>query len=287
MSRRKSSKGKSKERIISKQRLAEILSKQRQQAKDERAKQKAIQARIKFKPLKKDFGKIVMIGVKGERNPQAKGRKGYLVSVSKTGKKKLTKVADGKNPYKPVKIADVEPQINKKNIKQVKNFLTARRDNLTADKRVILRCKDSFKMGGSHEFSESVVTKMATSLKECIERQASHRSFLMNANVLVRLPDGSNRAYNVLLPIDKPDHISIELGGMKNFIRKKFYAFMARELAFDGLVTTGSANHIRRLADNEDADPSEWVEPSGEIWRGNESEICNVRSIEWRIEQSL
>lgn len=69
-------------------------------------------------------------------------------------------------------------------------------------------------------------------------------------------------------------------------MRQKFYSFMARELAFAGYVSNGSANHIRRLSDNQSRERDEWKDRRGEPWSGRNKQQVEIIKIEWQIEQA-
>lgn len=151
--------------------------------------------------------------------------------------------------------------------------------------RAQVKGKGQINVAGVNDFSETIVKKIALSIKKAIEGQASHRSFLITANILVKLPDGTTKVYQIQVPIARPDHISIKIGGLLNFVRKKFYAFMAKELAYDGFVSSGSANHIRRQNQNYGVTKGNWETKDGEAWRGQNSQIVHIETIEWKIEQ--
>lgn len=249
-----------------------------------RQRVKAVSARDGYKARKGDRGKLVMVGVNGQKDPQKKGRKGYLLYVTKTGKKWLIKQATKKEPYKPRKLSDIEPPARKNLRRASKTFQLSRRE-IISEHRAAIKGRGSVTTGGQFEFNDRVVNKIAKSLKKTIEGQASKRRFLINGMVLIELPDGNEQTFEFVLPIDKPDHVSIALGGLENFVKQKFYAFMARELAFAGFVSNGSANHIRRLADNKGVDKEDWTNKNGQPWQGAELEIVKIKAIDWRIEQ--
>ena len=262
--------------------LAKRLVAQKERAKLARQKEKAVAVRNKFRQRKSDAGKFVMVGIDGKRNPQDKGRKGYLVYVTKTGKKQL---AGYKQDFKPRKISDIEAPAHGNKLKAAKEFQAARRVKVSGG-RAAVKARGSVATGGANDFNETVVSKLAKGVRAGMMRQASRRTFILSVNVLVELPSGETRVYSVQVPIARADHIAIELGGIENFIRQKFYAFMARELQFDGYVTRGSANHIRRLKDNQGKPVSQWVQGDGNKWRGNESEIVQIKQLEWQLEQA-
>lgn len=256
-------------------------AKQKEGDKLQRREDKARLAVRKFRPRKADRGRYVMVGTKGGRNPQEKGHKGFLVFIDRRGKKKLQE--DYNKGYLARKIGEMEIPILKTRNKARKEFLRARRV-LMKSGRFVVKGSGHLKMKGQYDFNDKTVDKLAKAIKKTIVAQRSKRRFLITAMVLVRLPDGKEKAYTVEVPIDKADHISIEIGGIRNFVRQKFYAFMARELAFDGYVTSGSANHIRRLKENEGLDRDDWTK-DGQVWEGHDYETVRILTIEYRIEQ--
>lgn len=274
-------------RYISPRQIAARLVRQREQARFKRQLNKVKNVISKFRVRKADRGRLIMVGVSGQRDPQAKGRKGFLVYVTKTGKKQITRYGSKREWLLAKKITDIEIPIRKNLRNAVREFQATRRV-LVSKHRAAVKQRGSvgkIKGSGGNDFSEKVVDKMAGSLGQAFRGQASQRSFLVSSNVLVNLPDGRKKVYQIQTPIARPDHLVIKVGGLKNFIRHKFYAFMARELAFDGFVTSGSANHMRRLKQNKGKTVSQWRQTDGEMWRGNESTIVKIINIEWKIEQ--
>lgn len=268
-------------RKMSKLAIAEALAAQAVRHHKQRLTKTANKAVAKFRPKKTDKGEFVMVGTDGKRDPQKRGKRGYLVYVKKTGKKELLPAED----LRSQKLTSIKIPLQKKFAKARKNFTLARKVKVGSGRPRVVR-RDKTKAGGAYDFSEKIVNKLSRSIQKALQGQASHRVFIINCNVLVRLPDGRRKVYNVEVPIERPDHITIKLGGIINFVRKKFYAFMARELAYDGYVSSGSANHIRRLGENQGSDMEDWVDDTGESWRGNESEIVHIETFEWTIEQA-
>lgn len=279
-------KGKRGVATVSPGKLKRLLAERKAHQKELVRYRKAKAARDNYKPRKGDRGKLVFIGTDGQRNPAAKGRKGHLIYVTKTGKKWLLKQAGRKGAYTARKISETEPPQSKTLRNKSKQFQASKLVRVSKHKKAApaIKGKGSVESGGAFDFNENVIKAIAKSIKKTIESQASKRRFLIRAMVLVKLPDGSTQVFTVTVPIDKPDHISIELGGMLNFVRQKFYAFLAKELSYSGYVTSGSANHIRRLAENSGAEPGEYTK-NGQEWQGNELEIVRIQSIDWEILQ--
>lgn len=264
-----------------------MLAKQRQQRREALQRKKAVVARKAFKVRKGDKGKLILVGVKGQRNPQSKGRKGYLVYVTKTGKKRL--IRQPKNGFKPSKLKQVEVPIRRNLKTAVKDWQKRRRETVgkgRAKRPVAVQRSQSVKTGGAYDFNDKIVGKLARSFKKALESRASHRDFIISANVTVTLPDGSSKTYSFQVPLQRGDHRAIKLAGVKAFVERKFYAFLARELAFDGYVTAGSANHVRRLAENQYQDSEDWIQDDGEAWRGIGMDVVTIEEIEWQIEQA-
>lgn len=265
--------------------IRKILERQRVAASQERLQAQADKAKRSFRARKADYGKLVFVGINGKRNPQSKGRKGYLVYVTKGGKKQLVKSQGQKGIIRAVRISNADVPIRRNITKNAPKEFQASRRVMVSKHRAVVKGEGSIGIKGVNDFSETVVKKIARSIKKAIEGQASKRSFLISANVLVSLPDGQTRVYQVQVPIARPDHIAIKLGGIVNFVKKKFYAFMAKEMAYDGYVSSGSANHISRQNQNYGVSKGNWETKDGEAWRGQDSEIVHIESIEWKIEQ--
>lgn len=272
-------------RYMTRGEIVQILSSQKADALVRRQHETANAAKRKFRLRKSDRGKLVFIGVSGQRSPELKGRKGFLIYVTKTGKKQLVTEKRSIAPHKPRKLGEINiPQI-KKFRKAAKDFVHARLEK-TGTGKAVVKGSGVVEPNRVWDFSDKVVDSIAKSLKKTISGQRSHRSFLVKAIVFAKLADGSTRSWEVNVPIARADHAAIKLGGLKNFVRQKFYAFMARELAFDGFVTSGSANHIRRLKQNKGLPKEKWTQTDGEMWRGNEAQVIQIQSIEWQILQA-
>jgi hypothetical protein len=264
--------------------IAQRLKAQKKAAGIKRQEKIAQAARTAYLPRKKDRGKIVMIGTRGQKDPQAKGRKGFLVYVSKTGRVRLVKGGKPGEPFRARKFRELTA--GAKNLrKKAQSFETSKLE-LTAQQKPIRKGGGNVTAGGAYDFSDTIVTKIAIDVKTALESQASQRSMLITTNALVKKPDGETTVISFQVQIDKQDHQAIALGGIKNFVRRKFYTFMARQLEFQGLVTKGSANHVRRRPENRGKVRSEWIQADGQRWRGNESGVAEIKTLEYKIEQA-
>lgn len=269
---------------LSGKQIAVILSRQRFKKLVEREQSKATKAVSSFRTRKADRGHIVFVSLKGKRNPQSKGKKGFLVYVTKTGKKRLVKEYGEKRSL-PRKISEFNIQ-NKKYLQTPIKEFQAKRKMLVSTGKAQVKGKGKAAVKGAYDFSDKIVKKIARNIQKTMSAQRAKRVFNIAVNVLIRLPDGSTQTIAFEVPIARPDHVAIRLGGIENFVRQKFYAFMAQQLAFLGYVTSGSANHIRRLADNQGADREDWVDKNGEPWRGADNDVVHILEIQWQIEQT-
>lgn len=274
-----------KSKVMTRTQITRTLEKQEKAAKKirqekattKRYKKLLAEAVKKFKPHKTDWGKIVMVSTTGKRNPQAKGKKGYLFYITKTGKKRVIR-EKGEKVLKPKQISQIKIPLYKNLRNPVKKFQHARRE-VIRHKKIIIKGK-----GGVLE-EETFFNDATASIYKALSAQKSHRHFLITFMILVELPDGTRRTYTGQVSIGRRDHLSIEKAGIRNFVRMKFWAHIARELAFDGLVTKGSANHIRKKARNIGKSRDQWTDAMGGIWEGWDYKTVKVLVIEWKIEQ--
>lgn len=262
--------------ILANKKVADKLIKQLKDRKGALQRKRAEQAIKRFRVRKEDRGKIVFVETTGKRDT-GKGRKGYMVYIGKRGKKQL--VADVKKGLQPQQKSKLTSPYTKKTAKQTTDFVKARATDT-------LRGSGQVRIKGANDFSDKVVDRFASGVLKVINAQRGFRDFLLKAMILVRLEDGSTRTYEVLTAIQKPGQIEIPKEHIFNFIRQEFYALMARQLAFDGYVTNGSANHVRRLKENKGKEREEWTK-GGLAWFGREdTEDVKILQIDWQMYQN-
>lgn len=249
-----------------------------------RARKLAYDARENFKPRKKDRGQLVFIDTTGKREPGKANRKGYVIYVTRTGKKWLLREKKAKQPLKARTKSRVNLPAGARFRHAKEEFV--RKRLLTVHQQAIVKGTGSVKAGGAHDFSNSVSDRIAASVKKVVGSQASHRIFVVEFMALVRLPSGEVQTISGSVPIEYPDHVAISNIGIRAWVRHKFYSFLARELAFAGYVTNGSANHIRRLKGNSKRTRGNWKDSRGELWSGRYKEQVELLKIEWKIEQA-
>lgn len=243
-------------------------------------------ARDLFNPQKKDRGRLIEIGPKGQRNP--KGVK-YVIHITRSGKKRLHRL-EGDRPYSAHKHPVLKRQ---RNLSKVEKEFTRSKLVVTGAGTEVLKGKGSVSVKGPNDFSDTVISKLARSLKKTIEGQRSQRSFLIEAKLLIRHADKTTSVVEVDVPIARADNIAIKLAGIKNFVREKFYAFFAKQLQYLGYITQGSANHIARQLDIDPADvgEEEWQQYHDASehnihWSTPRFEVVRIEAIDWRINQA-
>jgi hypothetical protein len=278
--------------VMSRAEFQKRLGKQRageKTARLNRLKRKAaVAARNKFKPRQGDRGKFVFVDTKGKANPQKKGRKGYAVYVTTTGKKWLQLEHKAKEPARARTRSKLLLPAGARLRKAKQKFTAARLVKVGQGKeeRPLRKGFGTVNTGGTHDFNAGAVKRLAGQLRKYISNQASNRVYVVRFNALVKLPDGSTQAISGDVPIEYPDHAAISAIGVSAWVRHKFYAFMARELAYAGYVSAGSANHIRSLAVNQGKRRSQWKDSRGEPWAGRGKQQVEIQRIDWELEQA-
>jgi len=285
--------------------IAANLAAQKLARKVARQRRNAYAARDSYKPRKSDAGKFVMIGTKGQRNPQAKGRKGYLVYVTKTGKKWLAK-RGGKRPFLSGKISELNPG-DKRLAKAAKQF---RQSKLrTFQGKPVLRTKrpkakgdvetafdkqtgkeseraeygETLETGGKgHDFSDAMVRTLTSELETRFGQTGRKTPMLFTALLLLE----SGEVVQVQIAIPTLDKIQYQFGGLRAFIRGGFYASLAQQLAFLGYVTSGSANHIRRVTGKKFS-KANWQRYHDKTWTGKTPSVVTITRIDWKLEESF
>lgn len=259
------------------------------------ATQRAKAAAASFKPKKSDAGKLVFISSGGKRNPHHHGknkgkgsnkgkaydRKGYLIYVTKTGRKQLIK--QNRYGYKATSFANVQPPLAPKYSASRQKIYAARSGRNQAGKVIVLGRGVIVPKSLRSGFTDSVIENFSDILETQLAKTAGQKRF--NIKVMMKLK-GIDNPVVALIPIDKPDNVAIEQGGIRNFVKKKLYAHLSSDLAAAGYVTSGSANHIRSLPWNEGKDKEEWEARPGIQWDRADKDIVNVEVFEWILEKN-
>jgi hypothetical protein len=244
------------------------------------------------------------------------GRKGYAILVGAKGKKQLLN-SGAKQPWQPRPMRDIQLPLRRNLSKKVAAFKARRlkpvgrsgvvdeaqvlrgvkRLKVSAQDRAIVaghRLAGRGKGGGkahgteAHDFDDRVVNKLAASVERAFKQQRGQKNFNVSVIALVRLNDGGKEVLQFSVPFVAADQYRFR--DFKAAIRAKFYQEQARQLAFRGKISRGSANHIRRVMGQKELTPELWDEYQGhegrgQVWQGG-MEIATIESIEWRIDQA-
>lgn len=257
--------------------ITDRLEAQRAARKDQVRQQKAEKALRRFRPRKADRGTIVFVETSGKRD-SSKGRKGYLVLVGKRGKKTVLK--DAKKGFIPQQKTKLTAPFTKQTAQPIKDLIA---ENTT--KQVLGRGQVK-STGRVNDFSDKTVDKLSKGVTKTINAQTGFRDFTLRAMVLVKVPGMGNKVYTVETRIQKPQGVRIPPSHMVGLFRKEFWALLAKQLAFDGYVTNGSANHVRLLPENRGKDQDEWTK-DGIAWESrHDTQQVSLKQIDWEMIQN-
>lgn len=277
-----------KQRIAQQEKSAIAGRKQAEKEKLSRAKS----ALRSFKPKKTDKGQLIFISSGGKPNPHYKGkrlaksgkvydRKGYLVYVTKTGKKQLVK--QNRYGYSATSFSNLRPPLGSKFTTSRQKLYAARTAKNKSGKAVILARGSIVPKTKQAAWTDAVIDKFSTAIEKQLNATRGQKRF--NIKILIKLA-GIDQPVQALIPIDKPDNVTIDKGGEVNFVRKTLYAEMSDYLAKAGYVTSGSANHVRSLPFNQGKTPDKWtVNKQGKKWDRWNKEIVSVEVFEWIFEK--
>jgi hypothetical protein len=280
-----------------------LLQKQfTEENKQAKAKKTGQAFKAKFKPTKKQRGKLLLISKEGKPVRTAR-QKGILVFVTKSGKVQQVQ-QPGKKGFSAVKAKDVEiPHranlkaaakqfrkrvlVGKGKAKQPQLRGKVQKGALTPEVAPGEKQDINGRLKGSwgSDFNEKAIKKVAASIRAAIKGQKSRRTFIIAVYAIVETEDGEEHTLYFEVDINTADWRSINKGGLDNFVRMKFYATMAKELAIHGYVSSGSDNHIRRLKENEGAETDELTN-DGIEWSGIGKEVVLIKQLEWQIQQA-
>jgi len=280
------------------------LAKQESEAKEARRLEKPEAALRKYRPRKSEWGKLVFIGTKGNRDARGKGRKGWLVEISAKGKKSLVKdYRSGKVPNARL-LKTIDPT-NARSRKAKDEFLSKIRSRRVSEGkgRFDGMKKGSGKDGLSFGSNSAAVRGMTDDIERALKSGRGGRQYVVEVIVLLeKLEDGERLdPLTVFVEISRADHGEIRVTGVRHFVERKVYGELARYLASKGLVTAGSANHVASLAINRRKKRSQWKKPftrrtkagtkrsTGQfyLWEGHDAETVRILQMEWKIDQKM
>ena len=262
----------------------------------------AIKTAVKsFRTRRADRGQIVFVGVKGGRDAAVRGRKGYAVYVTKTGKKRIVRqLVKGRITIpqaKHLSSIDVSRSPGKA---ARKKFLTAKANKVAAGVIKKIPASKKIKPGErtikprgtiyagdlpakSFYSGSTAVDQIAGRLKTAINSQKSKKTFLVTVGLVVKTKDGQHRFFSTQRRINRQDYQRADAADLKAFLARECYSFLAKELSAAGLVTSGSARHIAQLKGNKGKPRRQWRK-GGFLWQGHDHQDCQVVRVEYRID---
>jgi len=265
-------------------RVAKLLA-ERREVQAYKAYRKAIK---RFRPRKGELGKLVFLTARPFRGQDAGQRTGsnarrqvYAVYVTKTGKV---------IPYKDRKKRKQAPRpISTKSIDP--NQFGSPRARTIAKELFFARTSKREKRVGflpRKKKRESTVDfeRVSESLAKRLDQIAARRtvSLEIKTSALVKLPDGSVKAYNV----DLMFHQQQGQGGV-DFYRPKtereLYAALAQQIGADGFVTAGSAQSVKKLKWNKGQPRNKWLDSKQQPWRKRNLETVKILRIDTEIRE--
>lgn len=279
------------------------LAKQRSEEKQISLRKKSAGVRDRYKPGKRAWGKIVFVGLDGKLLSQRSRRKGILIYVSKKGRKELVKQA-GKHGYAPSKRRHLELPVSRKLNKKFQVFRRrvlvgkggARRPQMVGEKLIkgiiatnpdksVARVNGRGQGEWTNDFSDKLVRKLTRNFSRLLDRQSARRNYVVAVWLLIESQDGEEHSIYFEAGFDAADHRSVMMGGIEAYIRKKFYAQLAKQLLLRGFVSSGSDNHIRKLQENAGLETDE-LQKDGDAWEARGAEVVLIKIIEWQIQQA-
>lgn len=258
------------------------LIRQQQRHKQQVKANKAQKAVSRFRTRKADRDSFIFVETSGKRD-SGKGRKGYLVYIGKRGKKYI--IPDLKDGLKAKRKGELIPRAAAGSPK-AQGKLSGQRLQTRSGQPVIKGSGKITVSGSKYDFSDKIVGKFARGVTKVLNAQAGFRDFTIRAMVLVELPGGQTKVYQIDVVLQKPQHVKIPVEHIFNFIKQQFFAVLAQQLAYDGYVTSGSANHVRGLKENRGKSKGKWTK-GGIPWHGrHDVDIVKIKVIDWQAIQN-
>jgi hypothetical protein len=238
-----------------------------------------------FRPRKVDRGQLHFIGTGGSRDAAKREAKGYLVYVDRNGQKSLVKQYDKQLRRKVIpkaqRLRDVEPFDSGK--------IRASRKFVNYTKTVFKQSFSTYSTGkvakgNNFDSTSNLVNTLTREISTALGSRKSRRTFQVTIKCLVKDRKGKSHVIETSCKISRQDHVAIKKGGVKNFVQRKLYSFLSNELAQRGLVSEGSARHIRTLKVNRGKRKDKWVDNQGFTWEGHDRDVVTIQRTDYKIE---
>lgn len=306
--RRKNKSSRPRALTLSVKEIARRVSRQKLEARAE-AKWKKLKAVIgKFRPAKKDYGKIVLIGSRGSRVAAGKNRRVIAVYINRNGKKTPVRQFD-RTERKIEKFAKLR-KINSVDVSRVRSkraqnqFLTASLNRISAG--TLSEVPESGRLNASARsrkiscsgtrycgaiFSRRIdrqsdaAIKIGKELARAANRAIGKRDFIVTIGISVQVvATGQNYFIVTKRRFTRRDSQTTLNAEAIDFIGREIYGFLARDLQSRGLVMTGSATHIKNLPENKGKKRNDWKK-DGFLWEAHDSNDVKLIQVEYRIDQ--
>lgn len=307
--RRKKSVKRPRSVIFSDKQIAQRLSAQKL---DERAQAKWLRLKKvigKFRPNKKDRGKVVLLGANGSRAAAKKNRRVIAIYVNTKGKKIPVRQYD-RDDKKIEKFAKLR-KVNSVDVSRVKSkkaqkkFLNAYSNRVAAG--TLSEIPDSSKSDASPRsrkiscagtrycgqiFSRRIdrqsdaAKQIGKELARAANNTKSKRDFLVTIGISCQVV-GTGEIYFIVTRrrFARRDRQHTSNAEAIDFIGREIYGFLARDLQSRGLVMTGSATHIKNLPENKGVKDRHQWKKDGFLWEAHDSNDVKLIQVEYRIDQ--
>lgn len=270
---------------------------ERQRAAEAAAKnEKKIRSAVgKFRPRKGDRGKIVFVGIHGKRDAAAKGRKGYAVYVTGSGKKWIVPEYD-KKARKLEKLPKARKlfEIDISRFNGRKNRTKARKEFIasTANPVAAGAIKKRQKGGAISEgdFSANAfydggkaVDRLAKEFLRTIKNQIGQLDFATRLGFHI-LADGRKHFIETDARFIRRIGQVTSIAELRSFFGRVVYAGLAHALGELGFVLSGSAQYVSKLRENKGKPRNKWTK-GGREWDGRGKRTAKLENIEWRFDR--
>jgi site-specific recombinase XerC len=240
----------------------------------------AIKAITRFRPRKSDRGSFVFISSAGKRLPRNTRRKVIAAYVSKTGKVKPIR----EKPRSPLKL--LRPGnydlVRSGHKGAIEKHLRGRRSHTSAPVQVRQSAKER-RIGVNYT---RFTKRLSKDLRQFATSFRSKGQILIEFSVTVRLPDGQLETFdNQHIPIQfaQSELQSLSPSQYEKFVRLAVYAQLAQFLKAHGIVSSGSAAHIRSLKANRGQPRNAWVDKQGQPWEKAGMDQAKIVRLEYRL----
>lgn len=236
-------------------RVARGLARQEARAKEVREERRAKRAVSAYRPRKSERGSYVFINSVGKRVKAGRGKKGYLIYVTKGAKKKPVKThrsAVGRNKVvgRPKSISTYK--LDRLPQKKAREKLLASGRTVISEGTV--RSKQ-LSLGKTGELFRTVARKLVK-----FGRSKSGKSFIVEIT-LHGISQQEREPYSVTSEarIDRGDATRMTEEDMIAWLATVFYASHARAAERTGIIGRGSANHWLKVGDERPIDEADAI----------------------------